>query len=270
MRTCSVEGCDREHAARGWCSTHLSRWRRTGTTDDRALSVTLGAVRHRKLMEKRPGSSAWKGEPKPCPTCGKDFMPTRDRFVACSMSCAQLARFGKKEAAPKACKVYFPTCTQCHRAFTSRTPRSYLCSAKCRKRATWKVAVKNCTLCGSAFTPPFGNAKPRLCSDACRHEMAKASRDKVKVRRRSRMKKPEGSALVIRRQVHERDGWLCHLCGKPVLRSAVVPHPKAPTLDHLVPLAHGGKHVMDNVRTAHFICNSKRGAGGVVQLLLAA
>lgn len=272
MRTCSVEGCGQDHAARGWCSTHLSRWRRTGTTDlTRVLSDKPEAAKQRERRKARPSSSAWAGEPEPCPTCGKEFTPTRDRFVACSMSCAQLARLGKKEATPKACKVWFPTCTQCHRVFTSKVSRSYLCSAECRKRATWKVvATKVCTLCGSSFTPPVGNAKPRLCSDACRDQMDKASRDKVRARRRVRMRKPQGSALVVRKQIYERDGWRCHICTKPVRRDAVVPHPQAPTIDHLIPLAEGGTHEPHNVRTAHFICNSKRGAGGVVQLLLVA
>lgn len=26
-RTCSIDGCDGEHVARGWCDTHYSRWR---------------------------------------------------------------------------------------------------------------------------------------------------------------------------------------------------------------------------------------------------
>lgn len=30
MRLCSIEGCERVHAARGWCATHLARWRKTG------------------------------------------------------------------------------------------------------------------------------------------------------------------------------------------------------------------------------------------------
>lgn len=29
-RTCSVDGCHRAHHARGWCPTHLMRWRKTG------------------------------------------------------------------------------------------------------------------------------------------------------------------------------------------------------------------------------------------------
>jgi len=28
---CSVEGCERPHEARGWCSAHYERWRKDGT-----------------------------------------------------------------------------------------------------------------------------------------------------------------------------------------------------------------------------------------------
>jgi 5-methylcytosine-specific restriction endonuclease McrA len=47
-----------------------------------------------------------------------------------------------------------------------------------------------------------------------------------------------------------------------------VPHPDAPTIDHLLPLCDGGDDVRANVQLAHFLCNSRRGAGGVVQLAL--
>jgi hypothetical protein len=33
MRTCSIDGCDRPHEARGWCARHHKRWLRNGTTD---------------------------------------------------------------------------------------------------------------------------------------------------------------------------------------------------------------------------------------------
>lgn len=32
-RTCTIEGCDTPERARGWCATHYSRWRRTGTAE---------------------------------------------------------------------------------------------------------------------------------------------------------------------------------------------------------------------------------------------
>lgn len=37
MAECSVEGCDNSASARGWCSAHYGRWRRSGTADRDSL-----------------------------------------------------------------------------------------------------------------------------------------------------------------------------------------------------------------------------------------
>ncbi|MBF6368413.1 HNH endonuclease [Nocardia puris] len=67
----------------------------------------------------------------------------------------------------------------------------------------------------------------------------------------------------------ERDRWKCHLCKRKVRRSAVVPHPLAPTIDHVIPLSKGGTHEPANCATAHFRCNyTKRDCGGGEQLAL--
>jgi 5-methylcytosine-specific restriction endonuclease McrA len=57
-----------------------------------------------------------------------------------------------------------------------------------------------------------------------------------------------------------RDEWKCHLCGEEISRVEVHPHPLSATVDHVVPLAVGGKHSYENVRAAHFHCNNKKGA----------
>ena len=48
-RTCSIEGCERRHSARGWCHTHYVRWRRSGdpmqTMSGRAAPLTDQADR---------------------------------------------------------------------------------------------------------------------------------------------------------------------------------------------------------------------------------
>lgn len=31
-RPCSIDGCERQHVARGWCATHYARWKRIGST----------------------------------------------------------------------------------------------------------------------------------------------------------------------------------------------------------------------------------------------
>jgi 5-methylcytosine-specific restriction endonuclease McrA len=44
-----------------------------------------------------------------------------------------------------------------------------------------------------------------------------------------------------------------------VNRKVKVPHPRAPTIDHVVPLSQGGADAPWNVKTAHFMCNSEKG-----------
>jgi 5-methylcytosine-specific restriction endonuclease McrA len=71
-------------------------------------------------------------------------------------------------------------------------------------------------------------------------------------------------------RVFERDGWVCQLCHRKVPKDKRAPHPKSPTLDHIIPMSlPGGDHVYTNVQLAHFICNARKGATvGTVQLLL--
>lgn len=59
-------------------------------------------------------------------------------------------------------------------------------------------------------------------------------------------------------EIFERDAWRCHICGGATRKTAKVPHPKAPTLDHVIPLARGGEHSRANVRCAHFECNWRK------------
>jgi len=79
-----------------------------------------------------------------------------------------------------------------------------------------------------------------------------------------------GHQHVNARAVFERDGWRCRLCGELVDRTKQAPHPRSPSVDHIVPLAKGGAHTYANVQCAHFGCNSKKGArdGGQLRLAL--
>jgi 5-methylcytosine-specific restriction endonuclease McrA len=52
--------------------------------------------------------------------------------------------------------------------------------------------------------------------------------------------------------VRQRDNSLCHLCGKWVDVGEM-------SLDHVVPLAKGGQHTLNNVKLAHKVCNSRKG-----------
>lgn len=118
-----------------------------------------------------------------------------------------------------------------------------------------------CAYCEEQFTA-LAWTGARYCSSPCEK---RASREAYRDRRRG----AQGPEPIFRRKVFERDGWTCRLCRKPVDRDAEVPHAKAATVDHILPLALGGEHVYSNVQTAHFMCNSVKSAN-VTQLSFAA
>jgi len=53
----------------------------------------------------------------------------------------------------------------------------------------------------------------------------------------------------------ELHAWTCYLCRKPINRRLRLPNYWAATVEHLVPLAAGGRHEWSNVVPAHAICN---------------
>ena len=52
---------------------------------------------------------------------------------------------------------------------------------------------------------------------------------------------------------------VCGICGKPVDKKLKYPHPMAPTVDHIMPVAKGG-HPSDisNLQLAHWCCNRQK------------
>jgi hypothetical protein len=53
--------------------------------------------------------------------------------------------------------------------------------------------------------------------------------------------------------VLDRDGYICQICGEPVL-------PEELSLDHVYPKSRGGAHTKENLRVVHRCCNSRKGA----------
>lgn len=125
------------------------------------------------------------------------------------------------------------------------------------KPLTWA-----CLNCGIVRTrPPTRGQVPKYCSRSCEQTMAWH-------RRRARM---IGAFVedVNRLEVFLADGYKCYLCGKKTDPSKVYPHPKCPTIDHIVPLSKGGLHERSNCRTACAKCNwSKQDRGGGEQFAI--
>jgi 5-methylcytosine-specific restriction endonuclease McrA len=61
-------------------------------------------------------------------------------------------------------------------------------------------------------------------------------------------------------EIAQRDRRCCGLCGQRVAMTRKTPHPRAPVIDHLVPLSKGGDDTKANVWLAHYVCNARKGA----------
>ena len=79
-------------------------------------------------------------------------------------------------------------------------------------------------------------------------------------RRAVRMRRNGGYRPFTWNDVVEMYGLDCHLCGEPVCMDVPPTHKRYGTIDHVIPVAAGGQHNIENARPAHRSCNSSKGA----------
>lgn len=228
-----------------------------------------------------------------CLNCEKPFKKRRFKSGAyscqskyCSRECAFEARRLKKSCARRPIDSarslaswfvswgddYYPhvykcrTCGVTARSFAGSEPQSecYGCRTKV-ERMCRGCGVVSVTGTGTHYCPP------------CKEEAARKSKRKAKKRRRrihggdtirSRCRRVGAPYTpVSRREILERDGWKCQLCGVDLLREYTllpgggVDH-RSPTVDHIVPVAKGPGgpgHVESNVHAACWGCNTEKG-----------
>jgi 5-methylcytosine-specific restriction endonuclease McrA len=126
--------------------------------------------------------------------------------------------------------------------------------------------VLSCVGCGERFEAR-GSTTVRHCA-GCREERKRAAWAADNHRKRTRSKGLERDR-ILPREIFDRDGWRCHLCGRRVNSRLRAPHPGSATLDHITPVSKGGPHTRANVAIAHLSCNSaKRDRSVGEQLLL--
>ena len=157
--------------------------------------------------------------------------------------------------------IHLVECDVCGRWFSSRWSNSKQCSDECRyekfkeyKRIQYKNGWEQpepfeCRECGKMVVIEYGDKNDIYCSTTCQR---KAVRSAGKYKRRIRLENGYVE-IVSRTKVFERDGWKCHICGKKVNKRLKHPHPMSASLDHIVPLAKGGKHERRNTALAHMI-----------------
>lgn len=244
--TCRIEGCERRKVSHdGLCRLHDDRVRRSGDPgpagllgdqprserrcdvdgcDQKHYGRGLCRMHYRRAWEPNKYRKKPFGDPGPA------------------------EQLREPETQPDRCDV--DGCTN-----KARTHR--LCDKHWRRFQVYGTTdlitvEESCRYCGAIFSfeRDAANAGAMYCSDECR---------KLARTQRSRLRQAKVAAPFIDwRQLAERDGWRCGLCGEPVDPDAPVRSPQSPSVDHIVALANGGEHAWDNVQLAHLGCNAAK------------
>lgn len=217
------------------------------------------------------------GTPQSLPVGRRKCHPCRKDFREARLAAQRSARAVRIPVA-----VSCVSCVTCGTEFASIAKSAKYCGPDCRPRplgsrpSGMPCAEPGCTR--ESYTGKYG-----LCcthynrryqpnrSHGDRRQWERDNPDLAEMRRRRRRarKKAATSEPYTLIDIAARDKYVCQLCHRRVAMSRRVPHPKAPTIDHVVPLVESLDDTRANVQLAHFACNSRKGAaGGGEQLAL--
>jgi hypothetical protein len=277
--TCTIPGCSKPHSARGWCNAHYYRWKCSGDPVIQPRSYSCARCGLECVAESPRGRL-----PKYCAKCRRDALRemrrtweevqgvSRDsRSVPCA-GCGKLIHGGKGALPPgeRRCldcrrATWTRTCGACEMVFCSKTNNTF-CSIRCATSARVMDPLafrpRPCVGCDAEVRGPGSVA---VCSK-CRPERRREQR-RAKDRRRRAALYAATSEPYTQAEIAERDGYRCQLCGEAVAMGELVPHPKAPTIDHIVPLVSGGDDTRANIWLAHFLCNVRKGTRPLSEVL---
>lgn len=243
-----------------YCGTSASSFRKTGRIaplpEDRKAPVTH------------------------CLYCGDELQVTaksRATKKYCNDSCSlkyrrsnnpryrKLAReWAQKNAArDEAAKPPKPRCAHCGDELARRRSDWKFCSKPKCKRASNVDLVASSPRCDEPKC-----FRPRVAHGLCGthytrkwHALNPEVSQKIRSKSRRKRRAMELEAFVEDVDMDvllERDGWVCGICNGDIPKSATYPDLLSPSLDHVVPLARGGKHEYANAQAAHYGCNSAK------------
>lgn len=162
-------------------------------------------------------------------------------------------------------------CTWCGSTYTPKAlkGRASYCSRACKvfaRNAAVSAATeaskpdRECLHCGQHL-PKSMRADAVFCSEKC-NNAAHALQRKLRARTGD-----ENKPGYLRAAICKRDKWRCGICGERVNPTLEHPHPRAASLDHIVPVSEGGGNEPANLRLVHLVCNlRRRNLGGGEQL----
>ena len=245
---CAIEGCGKPESAKGWCKTHYNRNHRWGSPHLR---------------------------PAECVTCGTTF-PVGPK--------GHNAKFCTEDCKPRCSIDQCDRPAQSHGWCTMHYRRYLTHGDPLRSDRTEWATEWVCVVCGTEVEK--GSGRRAHCSGRCQVLWAKygPNLERSKPCQRcgttidmfdsmtpDRIKRRSDTALCngcskrdrrpARRQLDElliRDFLICGICDEPVDPEIEWPAHRSVTVDHILPVAHGGTDDIDNLQLAHLACNASK------------
>lgn len=200
----------------------------------------------------------------PCGECSSLFESRSSRHRFCSDKCRYAAKDKARGIPCAACGEQMMWQGKLVAGVSMHQSCKAEMHAKLHNATTYKNGCR-CDACKSAVS-----ARMRAYADSVREKHG--AHPTTLLRRKFReengyWRNQRGSdwiASKLRLEIYERDGWECYLCSLPIDRESHWNDNFAPSLDHLVPRSAGGSHNAENLKTAHRVCNSLKGATHVL------
>lgn len=213
----------------------------------------------RKFAEK----NRLKGELRSCPICGASFIAEGKGYYRryCSRKCSRRAEHNKRNE-QRASNTPTGICPQCGEEFKRHRKKGTYCSQACYLESLKaKEQTSVCPVCGQEFVQK--GCKLKYCSPLCANKAQAEVYRRNSITRRALRKTNGRIEKIIPKEIFERDGWKCQLCGKKVSKrlyktKGTKRYPNAPSIDHIIPISKGGEHISSNVQCACYLCNCKK------------
>lgn len=235
MRTsCAFDACEKSPRTRGLCSTHYNRQLAQTSCKKCSRPGCAYPAKSRDLCSTHYNDERYGKNRQPkviakCAHCGNGLVKDKSQVrryanVFCDQDCHTYWRWEND-------------------GFAKVGGRSKPREPKPEPPRSCVIYARYCVMCSSTFVSR--NKRGRLCSAPCRE--------------RERAKRRAGRHKKRRVDIFERDAYRCWMCDMQCDEFARVPALNAATVDHITPRSLGGTDDADNLATACFSCNSRRG-----------
>jgi predicted nucleic acid-binding Zn ribbon protein len=281
---CSASGCEKPSHARGLCISHYQRLIAHGSlvvvnhcvqcgikfeAERKKTLCSLECKSQRALGRKRKASG---GLPisqrlalrkklakskRACTQCGSVFIPNNKTQVTCSFECRNARRADINAAVAERKRLV-------NFLAVERSVYARWSSAAHKREKEATRYHSSCTDCGCEIERKPYNIRCDACKEARRKAYRKSEAYKAQRFRNKSIRRAKVRLVKIETfsplEVLRRDNWTCYICGvetPETLRGTY--EDNAPEVDHIIPIAVGGAHSLDNVACACRRCNIQKG-----------